>query len=294
MKISVVTPSYNQAEFLDRTIRSVLCQDYPDLEYLILDGGSTDGSLAIIEAYADHLTYWRSTPDDGQAAAVAEGLARATGDILCYLNSDDLLAPDCLQRVATAFAQNPTVDMVFSNRCIVDPGDRITGFWLLPPLTGPLLQAWPLLPQETCFWRRNLMARAGNVDVSLRFALDYDLFVRFLRHGRCCKLPGFLAAFRRHAQAKSTHSYQTIGLAEVGQIRRRYRLRRDPVSRFLGRAIGEYSYWAGAVWGAAACWRSGTAYHIGQDFNVIWHGALRAETWLPPPPRGSLSPPNPP
>src|SRR5690606_19682332 len=124
-KISIVTPSYNQRRFLGWTMRSVLLQRYPNLEYIVMDGGSTDGSAEYIASVGDRLAHWQSAPDGGQAAAVRAGLDRSTGEICAWLNSDDMLAPGALQFVAEYFRRNPEVDMVYSNRVFVDENNRV-------------------------------------------------------------------------------------------------------------------------------------------------------------------------
>ena len=123
-KISIVTPSYNQGEFIERTVRSVLLQRYPDLEYIVMDGGSTDDTLDRIAPYQEQFSYFVSEPDKGQADAIANGFARSSGEIMAYLNSDDLLAPDALHFVANFFRDNPKIDWIYSHRCTVDDEDR--------------------------------------------------------------------------------------------------------------------------------------------------------------------------
>jgi GT2 family glycosyltransferase len=201
--ISIVTPSYNQAEFLRWTMRSVLLQRYDNLEYIVMDGGSSDGSADDIASVADRLAHWQSAPDDGQAHAVAEGFKHATGDICAWLNSDDLLAPGALHAVAEFFESHPDVDMVYSNRVFVDDSNEVTAYWVLPPHSSRFMRRWDLIPQETAFWRRSAMERAGGVDPTFRFALDYDFFVRMMRCSRLVRLPRFLGAFRVHDLSKT-------------------------------------------------------------------------------------------
>ena len=124
-KISIVTPSYNQGKFIERTVRSVLLQRYPDLEYIIMDGGSTDDTVERLQPYQDKFSYFVSERDHGQADAIAKGFARSSGQIMAYLNSDDLLAPDALFFVATFFRDNPNIDWIYSHRCTVDEDDRV-------------------------------------------------------------------------------------------------------------------------------------------------------------------------
>ncbi|QDT63417.1 glycosyltransferase family 2 protein [Calycomorphotria hydatis] len=219
-RISIVTPSYNQAEFLGRTIESVLGQNYPALEYVVRDGASTDGSVEIIESYSDQLTRWVSEPDDGQADAIVKGFSESTGEIMGWLNSDDLLLPGTLNTVANYFQQHPEVDAVYGNRVMIDADDREVGRWVLPPHNSRVLRWFDYVPQETLFWRRELWDRVGGIDPSFRFALDWDLLLRFLDAGaKFAHLPKFLGAFRVHDDQKSIAWAQKVGKPEVKKLR---------------------------------------------------------------------------
>lgn len=204
-KISVVTPSFNQARFLEETILSVLSQGYPDVEYIVMDGGSTDGSVGIIGKYADRLAHWQSAKDDGQADAIRKGFAMANGEILGWLNSDDTLTPGTLGKVGEFFAAHPDVDLVYGDLDLVDPGGK--RLYTARPLLrlGILVHENPFVPQQSMFWRRSLYDKVGGVDPAFRFAMDLDLVVRFLIAGsRVRKLPGILAKYRWHPAAKSS------------------------------------------------------------------------------------------
>ena len=204
-KISIVTPSYNQAPFLEETIQSVLSQGYPDLEYVVMDGGSTDGSVEIICRYEKQLAYWQSGPDVGQSDALRRGFARSSGDILAWLNSDDTLEPGILIAVGEYFVSHPDVDVVYGNINLVDPAGE------------PMYTAYPLLdlrilvyenrfiPQQAMFWKRELYERVGGVNPKLRFAMDFELAMKFLLAGaRVAKIPRVLANYRFHPAAKSS------------------------------------------------------------------------------------------
>lgn len=219
MKISVVTPSYNQVQYVQRTIESVLHQEYADVEYIVVDGCSTDGSSEILETYRDRLQCLIIEPDEGQADAIRKGFEIATGDILCFLNSDDLLLPGALSRVNEAFCANEDVDLIYSHRIFVDGDDRPNKFWILPPHSNYGMSRWDFIPQETCFWRRRLMSDAGSVDPTFQFALDYDLFVRMMKVGKFRRINDFFAAFRVHPEAKSSTLYETVGREEVERVR---------------------------------------------------------------------------
>jgi glycosyltransferase involved in cell wall biosynthesis len=221
-KISVVTPSFNQASFLEETIRSILSQGYPDLEYIVMDGGSTDGSTEIIGKYADRLADWKSAKDGGQADAIRTGFARATGDILCWLNSDDTIAPGTLRKVGEFFAAHPAVDLVYGDLNLVDSdGKRL--YTARPVLRlGILVYENAFIPQQSMYWRRSLYERVGGVDPRLRFAMDFDLVIRFLLAGACVrKLPGVLANYRWHPAAKSS-TIRDVMEKEIYELVRRH------------------------------------------------------------------------
>jgi glycosyltransferase involved in cell wall biosynthesis len=282
-KVSIVTPSYNQGRYVARTVRSVLLQDYPNLEYIFLDGGSTDATMAEVEPYLKRFAYWRSGRDGGQADAVQEGLRRASGDVMAYLNSDDLLAPGTVSRVVRFFERHPRVDAVYSNRVVIDENDRIVSTWLLPPHSNYLISRWDLLPQETCFWRRDLFERAGNVDPSMAFALDYDLFVRYMMAGQFARLNAFLGAFRRHGASKTVSQYESIGMAEVAVVMGRYGIRIGPLDRLVGKVFTKFVTLLGAYYVRFP--GSGWPPFFGAeglDYDqAVWNGMLRSGASLP-------------
>jgi glycosyltransferase involved in cell wall biosynthesis len=204
-RISIVTPSYNQAQFLEATMRSVLDQGYPNLEYLVLDGGSTDGSLQIIERYRDRLAYWVSQPDRGQADAINRGFARATGDILAWLNSDDTYEPGTLLAVAEAFVQNPGASLVYGEGWYIDEaGERIRPCRFVREAfeARHLANRDPIL-QQAAFWSRDLWTRVGPASESLNWVFDWDWFCRAREVTQFCYVPRFLANYRVHGAAKT-------------------------------------------------------------------------------------------
>src|SRR6267142_2453422 len=179
-KISIVTPSFNQAMYLERTIRSVIEQNYANFEYIVQDGGSSDGSTEIIKKYGDSLKHWESARDGGQQYGINLGFRHATGEIMAYLNSDDFLFPGTLAYVAEFFCRHPEVDVVYGHRIIVDEEDREIGRWVMPLHDDAVLSWADYVPQETLFWRRPIWERAGaKLDESFRFALDWELQLRF-------------------------------------------------------------------------------------------------------------------
>ncbi|CCH02840.1 glycosyl transferase family 2 [Fibrella aestuarina BUZ 2] len=223
-KLTVVTPSYNQAAYLERTILSVLNQQYPNLEYIIIDGGSTDGSLAIIEKYAPYLANWVSEPDKGQTDAINKGFRRATGDYVAYQNSDDVFAPDALWQVARAWQQAPQTDVFFGDMYIIDEQDVILEELRVPSFSaGCQIHEGMQVFNQSLFIRRELLAQTGWLDASLRFVMDYEVVTRLgVRPGvRFRHVPGFWGGFRIQPDAKSSQ-IAAIGEAEHRQVSERY------------------------------------------------------------------------
>lgn len=222
-RISLVTPSYQQGRFIEATLRSVLDQGYPALSYFVQDGGSDDGTVDILRAHEKSLAGWRSAPDRGQTHAINLGFERADGEIMAWLNSDDLLLPGSLAFVADYFARHPDVDVVYGNRLLIDENGQEIGRWILPGHDGHALRWADYVPQETLFWRRELWERVGGkVDESFQFAMDWDLLVRFQEAGaKFAHLPRFLGAFRVHAEQKTSASIHAIGFKEMTRIRKR-------------------------------------------------------------------------
>lgn len=218
--ISIVTPSFNQGHVLEQTIRSVLDQGYPALEYVVQDGGSTDSSVDILRRYAPQLSSWDSAPDGGQAAAINLGMRRTSGEIMAYLNSDDMLLPGSLAYVAEYFQNHPEVDVVYGHRILIDEDGREIGRWVLPPHDDHAIAFSDFIPQETLFWRRRAWDRIGaHIDESLRFALDWDLILRFREAGLVFRrLPRFIGAFRVWPDQKSLSSWLPWGRRESERL----------------------------------------------------------------------------
>lgn len=221
--VSIVTPSYQQAAFLERTMKSVLEQDYPRIEYHVCDGGSNDGSVDIIRRYEAKLTGWSSGRDEGPASAINKGFCRSGGDIMAWLNSDDTLMPGAVRFVADYFARHPEVDAVYGHRVIIDERDWEVGRWVVPRHDGEMLLWADYVPQETLFWRRSLWERTGAaLDETFKFAFDWDLLLRFERAGaRIVRLPWFMGCFRVHNDQKSTIDLKTSGWDEMARLRAR-------------------------------------------------------------------------
>ena len=228
LTISVVTPSFQHAAYIEQTIRSVLEQDYAPIEYLVMDGGSTDETVDILRRYGDRLT-WSSEPDHGQADAINKGFRRATGDIFAWVNSDDYYAPGALRAVATYFEDHPDASFVYGDAVGVDLQTRSYGVRLhvrqrqqysesdLDVLVG----RYDFMVQPACFWRASLWHTTGELDVRLRYAMDYDYWMRIAEHYPLHYLPVTLAYERLYAQAK-TGSGNIARIEEIEQVARRH------------------------------------------------------------------------
>jgi GT2 family glycosyltransferase len=221
-RISIVTPSFQQGRYLARTMRSVINQNYPNLEYVVQDGGSTDGTLETLERFDDALTFWASEPDAGQADAINRGFTHTTGDIMAWLNSDDLYLPGALAYVAKYFVDHPEVDVVYGNRRMIDQDDAEIGAWILPKHDDRILTLVDYVPQETLFWRRSIWdAAGGRLDADFGYALDWDLLLRFRDAGATIvRLPRFIGAFRVHDEQK-TSAQDWLGAEECARLRER-------------------------------------------------------------------------
>ena len=202
--VSVITPSFNQSRFLEATIRSVLEQDYPDIEYMIIDGGSTDGSLDIIQAYADRLAHWVSEPDSGQTDAINKGFARSHGEILAWLNSDDTYLPGAIAEAVAFLQQHPDAGMVYGDANLIDEEGNILGrFPARQTDYQHLLRGSVHIPQQSAFFRAELWRQVGPLDPSFYFAMDYDLWVRLAKISQLCYYPRLWANFRLHGGGKT-------------------------------------------------------------------------------------------
>jgi glycosyltransferase involved in cell wall biosynthesis len=221
-RITVVTPSYNQAQFLEATIRSVVEQDYPNLEFIVIDGGSTDNSVEIIRKYEKHLAYWVSEKDNGASDAIAKGFARSTGEIMAYLNSDDIYLPGTLHAVAEAF-KDDRADVVYGNCYWLDaPGHTIGERRQTPFVASGYLYGACDLQQPATFWKRAMFDKAGGMDPSFHFTFDTDLFFRFVSLGARFKhVHRVFAGFRIHAESKSS-TLRTRCEAELAILRKRH------------------------------------------------------------------------
>jgi len=217
--VSIVTPSYNQGQFLEFTLRSVLEQNYPNIEYLVVDGGSSDESIDIISMYTKQLAYSVSEKDNGQSQAINKGLVRAKGDILGWLNSDDVLLPGAVQRIVSAFAQNPEIDVVYGRLERIDAQGQHVPTPDLPKdrtvfdKTNALDEC--VVNQAGCFWRRRIMEKVGFLNENLHYSMDYEYWTRMLlAGGKFMRLYDTLAQFRLSSGSKTVG--QTVKMAVEG------------------------------------------------------------------------------
>jgi ADP-heptose:LPS heptosyltransferase/GT2 family glycosyltransferase len=251
-QIAIVTPSYGQEQFLERTMRSVLDQSYPKLLYVVQDGGSKDRSPEIIARHAARLRHWESAPDRGQADAVHRGFTRVApdlrpDDVMAWLNSDDLLAPGALRCVGEYFAAHPEVDLIYGHRIIIDDDDRDVGRWIMPRHDPATLEWIDYVPQETMFWRKRAWDRAGGIDPTFQFALDWDLLARVQQSGgKLVRVPWFLGAFRVHHEQKTAQAIHTTGAEEMRRIRTRFHGARENDGATIERYARHARFW-GAI-----------------------------------------------
>jgi glycosyltransferase involved in cell wall biosynthesis len=209
--VSIVTPSYNQAGFLERTIQSVLRQNYPNLDYAIVDGGSSDGSVEIIEKFASSLSWWVSERDSGQAEAINKGLSRARGEIVAWLNSDDLYLPGSIHKAVLALQANPELGFVFGDAITIDPdgqpiNELVFGDWGFSELLR-----FRIICQPAVFMRREVFDKAGGLDPNMHYMLDHHLWLRMASLAPIRHIPGFLAAARQHPGAKNVNQAAGFG-----------------------------------------------------------------------------------
>lgn len=272
MKLSLVTPCYNSAAYLEETIQSVLSQNVPYLEYVIIDGGSKDGTVEIIRRYEDRLAFWLSEPDRGQTDALNKGFPRLTGDIVAFINADDVFVPGALTRVLAAFEKSPETDIVYGGVEWIDAQSKKTGEHLgdISSLEEVLniYDVWwgkRQWVQPEVFWRRALKEKVGAFDESYHLAFDFEYWVRCFRAGaRVQRIPDPVVQFRLHAQQKSTAAAKAAdeiraivrrhlddGAAISDEARRRlearlsydlYQLRPEPKPGFL-KSLASHPQW---------------------------------------------------
>lgn len=226
--VSIVTPSYNQGQFIEETIRSVLLQGYPNLEYVIIDGGSTDVSVEIIRKYEKWLAYWVSEPDKGQAHAINKGFREVNGEVLAWLNSDDEYCTRALHFVARCFQERPDMDLLYGDCEMIDTKgciiDRIKG----QPGGLAQLLVWDFIPQPSAFFRRRAWEAVGGLDVNFRFILDYELWIRMMLKGiKSHYVPLPLSRFRSHSASKTQKYMAQFGSEYLAILERLFQKQQE-------------------------------------------------------------------
>jgi len=254
LRISVITPSFNQGQFLEQTIRSVIEQAYDDLEYIVMDGGSTDGSADIIRKYERRLAYSVSEPDEGHYHAVNKGFARATGDILCWLNSDDMFVPGALGLVNEIFTTFPDVAWITGVPAFWDARGRLIRTAERIPVYGQRYlqrgehdpRILPGVQQESCFWRKSLWEKAGGrLNTKWTLAADFDLWTRMARHAELVTVATVLSGNRLHREKRSATQkdeyFRQVDEICAGLPCRKYL--RSPLVRWLRRQPGGHFFY---------------------------------------------------
>lgn len=202
-RITIVVPSYNQAEYLDEALGSIVAQEYADVEIIVMDGGSTDGSVEVIERYAQKIDYWQSKPDGGQSQAIADGFQMSTGSILGWLNSDDRLVPGALGKVAEAFAES-RARWIYGDTEVIDTSSELVE--IRRTVQADIVDLVNLnlyLPQESTFFSRSLYFESGGINVGLHYAMDYDLWLKFADLAAPVHVPSTFGSFRYRPGQKS-------------------------------------------------------------------------------------------
>ncbi|MCA9462660.1 MAG: glycosyltransferase [Nitrospira sp.] len=238
-KISVVIPSYNQGNFIEATLQSVLSQQYPNLELLVIDGGSTDNTLDIIKAHESGLTYWVSEPDHGQTDALIKGFRQAQGDIWCWLNSDDLHTPHTLREVADAFTNFPDMDAIYGNATWINTeGQPLREQREIPFNRFIWLYTHNYIPGMSMFWKRELYELSGGLNPAYDLAMDADLWIRFSHFGQIHHVPSIWSYMRFYPDQKNRRLRTQSDMEDI-QIRKRYWGRERPRFYSLKKSIAQ-------------------------------------------------------
>ncbi|MEX2144235.1 MAG: glycosyltransferase family 2 protein [Anaerolineales bacterium] len=207
--VSIVTPSFNQAPFLEAAMASVFAQDYAPIEYIVIDGASTDGSVDVIKRHAQKLAHWVSEPDLGQTEAINKGFAKANGVYLAWLNADDRLRPQAVGEAVAYLEAHPEIGLVYGDADYIDAQGSVVGsFPAAQTDYARLRRGYVHIPQQAAFWRAALWKQVGPLDPSFTFAMDYDLWVRLARFSELHYLPRSWAEFRLHADSKTIKNDQ--------------------------------------------------------------------------------------
>lgn len=236
--VSLITPSYNQGQFLEQTIHSVIKQDYPKIEYLVIDGGSTDQSIEIIQKYGSRITYWVSEPDKGQAEAINKGLALAKGEIIGWLNADDMLLPGTIQLAVETFQKNPEVDVFYGHLERIDDNGQLVPTPTLPKdrvtFSKQLVIGECLVNQPGSFWRKEIMDRVGLLNPDLHYVLDYEYWIRLALEGAIFhRVSNTVAYFRLSHSSKTVIQTAQMAREQLEILERTLHLEGLPVKTGL-------------------------------------------------------------
>jgi glycosyltransferase involved in cell wall biosynthesis len=309
--VSIITPSYNQGGFLEQTIRSVLQQTYSRIEYLLIDGGSSDESKQILQKYARHFSYWVSEPDRGQAHAINKGLARAKGEIVGWINADDLLLPETVATAVSAFLENPGIDVVYGGLQRIDAHGKLVPTPVLPKdrieFSKEQVIGECIVNQPGSFWQSKWVNQVGFLDENLRYGLDYEYWIRIaLAGGEFKRLPQAVAQFRLSEGSKTVGETEKMGLeqlkilndvlaikalgSKIGlspeQIKRRARQTRSAISLhiFYG-YLKKKNLQASAHWLAQAVKYDPLIFFQRRWFDLAWARITRQKAVSGPPER---------
>jgi len=224
-KISIVTPSYNQAKYLEETILSIINQNYPNLEYIIIDGGSTDNSVEIIKKYEKHLAYWISEKDKGQSDAINKGFRIATGEIICWLNSDDILIEGALDKVVKCFKDNKELDLVNGNLLLIDENSKIlSNHFILKQKNWYAKNGIYYVSQPSMFWKRKIFDTIGLLREDFHASMDTEFLIRIFKNRfNIGHIEKILAGFRMHGTSKSSAGWENLDyLRDLKELQKLY------------------------------------------------------------------------
>jgi glycosyltransferase involved in cell wall biosynthesis len=216
-KITIVTPSFNQASFIKETIESVINQDYPNFEYFVADGGSTDGSVDIIREYEDKITWWISEKDDGQSDAINKGFRRSTGELCAWVNSDDVLLPNCLREIAEFYLANNQPDVINSNCIYINEESKVIGMSIVSKQTYFFARrcVW-FMNQPAVFYKTSVIRKNNYLNPKFHIAMDVDMWIKLMKMGcRFEHIPKFLGAFRWQENSKTSQVIKTQSIQSI-------------------------------------------------------------------------------
>tara|TARA_R110002073_G_scaffold275332_1_gene438969 strand:+ start:145342 stop:146184 length:843 start_codon:yes stop_codon:yes gene_type:complete len=272
--VSIVMPSFNQAKFLEEAIISILDQRDQIHEFVVLDGGSTDGSVEIIEKYASEIDHWQSKPDGGQSNAIADGFSRVTGDVINWINSDDAILPGAIYAIRERFAADEELGLVEGNTVVIDADSNILR---CDRRAGPgrwwVRHGYLRSHQPSTFFKRELFEQVGGIDLSLQCVMDTDLWYRLIPSTKCVRMKRYIGVHRIHEDAKG-ESWDDVYASERTLLDERYpQFRKRPVLHQIGRGV----YYASQAYnGRASGAKNDTSSLFGKNFRDIFSDDTQA------------------